>query len=495
MLEDYRSDLVDFSTAWMREQYLFLSGQKPGLEIAPIYERYGDLFTLDSIARLRRILEDTPEHFGTERVAVRRLLLFASEQFLEFSAKELTERISAYEAGTMIDVGGRVMTFQQAAVSLRTEPDRQSRRAIFRARAGAIEASNDLRAEHLGILYTAARKLGYDSYTGIYEDLWGLDYRALATQAGALLSETEEAYTANLDEALRLSLDLRLDEAERADALYFLHLTPYDEYFPADDLLRVYKETLASLGIDVDEQTNIVFDSEARPHKTARAFCMPISVPEEIKLVIHPMGGQTDYQTLLHEAGHAQHYAWTSPNLRAEFKYTGDYALTECYAFLFNHLISNSVWLAEMLGFGGSREFSRQVMLTRLLQARRYVAKLNYECELHTGADLEQAPRRYAEIQTRATGFETEPGEFLFDLDDSFYSANYVRAWAFEVILRDHLMTRFGSYWWRSRRAGRFLKEMWELGDRYTADEMALLIGIGPITFGPLIEELKQALK
>ena len=47
MLEGYRSDLVDFSRTWMREQYLFLSGQKAGLEIAPIYERYSDLFTLD----------------------------------------------------------------------------------------------------------------------------------------------------------------------------------------------------------------------------------------------------------------------------------------------------------------------------------------------------------------------------------------------------------------------------------------------------------------
>ena len=39
------------------------------------------------------------------------------------------------------------------------------------------------------------------------------------------------------------------------------------------------------------------------------------------------------------------------------------------------------------------------------------------------------------------------------------------------------------------------MKEMWELGDRYTADEIAVMIGIGPITFGPLIEEFKQALK
>ena len=99
-----------------------------------------------------------------------------------------------------------------------------------------------------------------------------------------------------------------------------------------------------------------------------------------------------------------------------------------------------------------------------------------------------------AELQTRATNFKARPEEFLFDLDDSFYSASYLRAWAFEVQLREYLKTRFGSRWWASRRSGDFLKEIWETGDRYTADEMASQIGIGPIRFDPLVDEFNLAL-
>ena len=71
MLDWYRRDYADFNAACMREQYLFLSGQKSHLEIAPVYERYSDLFARDTIDRLQQRLADTPPHFGEGVLAVR----------------------------------------------------------------------------------------------------------------------------------------------------------------------------------------------------------------------------------------------------------------------------------------------------------------------------------------------------------------------------------------------------------------------------------------
>ena len=277
-------------------------------------------------------------------------------------------------------------------------------------------------------------------------------------------------------------------------SMYFLHLTSFDNQFPQDQMLQIYSGTMAGLGIS-ERAKNISIDSEPRPRKNPRAFCVPISIPDDIRLVIRPTGGQSDYQAFLHESGHAQHYAWASPDLLPEFKYTGDYALTETYAFLFNHLISDNNWLAAFAGIKNSTEFTRSVMLARLVTVRRYVAKLMYERQLHLGDDLAGAAVLFADLQTRATSFRSDPADFLFDLDDSFYSASYLRAWAFEVSLREYLKTRFGSQWWASRRTGDFLRELWETGDRYSADEMAAQIGIGPIGFGPLIDEFNTVLK
>jgi len=495
MLDEYIREYVEFNEASNREYYLYLSGQKPNLELAPIYERYGDLFTRDAIDRLKKELDEVPEHFETDRRALKRLLMFAVEQLLEDSAKQLTEEISRYEARATVEWMGRAMTFQESVIAIITEADRDIRRGIYKRRLDIIDASNDLRAERLSLLHMAARSLGHASYLALFEELNGIDYRKAVHEAESFLTRTESIYVTRLDEYLAREMKIDLDEADRSDALRLLHLNTYDGRFPADHLLRVYGETMAGLGIPVGAQENIEIDSAPRPRKSARAFCTPISVPNEIKLVIRPIGGQSDYQAFFHESGHAQHYGGASESLQPEFKYKGDYALTETYAFLFNHLVTDSLWLDRMLGFRESRDFIRSAMLARLVTVRRYMARLSFECELHGGDDFERASKLYGELQTGATMFKISDREFLYDLDDSFYSAGYVRAWAFEIMLREHMKTRFGEQWWQSRRAGSFLRELWETGDRYDADEMAAQVGLGPMTFDLLIEEFDRALR
>ncbi|HMG36766.1 MAG TPA: hypothetical protein VKM94_22710 [Blastocatellia bacterium] len=495
MFDQYRHEYSEFHTASMREHYLFLSGQKPTLEIAPIYERFSDLFTLEVIAKLKVELNQISGHFETARKSLNRFLLFSVEQFLEDSVKSLTEQINEYESAATVQWNGQPMTFHDAAVRLAVESNRETRRAIQASRAAIIEGSNDLRAERLGKIHQAALGLGEPSYRALFESLRGIDYAALAGSAREMLTATESTYLRAIESALPRTVGVSLNEAERFDAVYFLHLTEYDEHFPVDGLVPTYMRTMSQLGIDASEQGHIFIDSEPRPRKTARAFCMPISVPDDVRLVIRPSGGQSDYQSLLHESGHAQHYGWTASSLAPEFKYTGDYALTETYAFLMNHLVSDGEWLAETIGFRDTEEFTRSVMLARLVTVRRYAAKLVYELSLHDGADLSSAAALYAELQTAATGFNTQQTEFLYDLDDCFYSAGYLRAWALEVALRDYLKTRYGVRWWASTRAGSLLKELWETGDLYNADEMASQLGLAPISFDMLIEEFNRALK
>jgi oligoendopeptidase F len=495
MLDRFKTDYVRFNAASMREHYLYLSGQKTALEISPIYEEFGDLFTLDSVAGIKSELQSVPEHFRAERKALSHLLIFASEGFQENAVRTLSEEISRCEAQTTIEWQGRNITFQDAAVAIRNEPNRAARQALYRRRCEVIEATNEIRSERLGRLHESARALGAKHYLALHADLRRLDYWRLADAASALVEDTDAAYLGRLDQALKRDLGISAREADRADALFFFHLADYDSHFPEQQLMRVYDRLLEDLGIDDDFPRRILIDRDARPRKSVRAVCIPVSVPDEVRLVLRPIGGQTDYQALLHEAGHAHHYAGTAPELRPEFKYTGDYALTETYAFLFNHLITEPGWLSGLLGFEAGEEFIRSTMLSRLVTIRRYVAKLRFECELHENSSLTEPAARYSELLTRATGFATNGVEYLSDLDDALYAANYLRAWALEAILREHLKTRYGSDWWNSRRAGRFLRELWETGEFYSADEMAMQIGIGPISFDPLIAEFNRGLR
>jgi len=495
MLEQYRRDYAEFNAAAMREHYLFGSGQKARLDLAPLYDRYSDLFSRDAVNRLKQQLDEASPHFETERASLGHLLQFAAVEFIEDAAKELTEEVNAYEAAATVEVAGRTMTFQEAVVATATERDRATRLALDGKRLAVIAAANDLRAERLARQHEAARSLGYESYTALFEQVRRLDYEAVWHMAAPLLERTESLYVARLNETLRRDAGTSVEQAERSDYLHLMRLTRYDARFPASRLIEVYRETMAGLGIDTEAQPNIEIDSAVRPNKKSRAYCVPILVPDEIKLMIRPAGGQADYKALLHEAGHSQHYGWTAAGLRPEFKYTGDYALTESYAFLFHHLLTDRAWLTEFVGFANSREFIESSMLVELMIARRSIAKLGYERRLHAGEDFARAADDYAGTLTEATRFATTKTEYLSDTDDAFYVTNYVRAWAFEAQLREHIKSRFGERWWASRRAGNFLKEIWETGDRYSADEMASQLGIGPLSFDLVIEEFNAALR
>ena len=528
-VERYRHEYARFNEDLLREFYLHYSGQKLDLELGAIYERHSDLFSLEAIDALRRQLNDTSEHFQTARTALRHLLAFAINNFLEAQVERLTEQVSGHEATATVEWEGRRMTFQETAIAVANETNRSLRDDIFQTRISMIQASNDLRSERLSKLHEAAKGIGFlkvlaetpgaeqsaeasgptvaqgtpgqaearsasGGYDSLYQDLLGLDFQQLESRCQGLLAGTESIYVTRLSEALREDLGICLDQATRSDAVHFLHHSRHESRFPAAGLLEVYRATMSGLGIKTEVQDNILIDDEPRPRKNPRAFCAPIRIPTEIRLVIRPFGGQSDYLAFLHEAGHAQHYAWTSSSLLPEFKYTGDAALTETYAFLFNHLPGDPVWLGEMLGFAENADFVKATMLVKLVTVRRYAAKFIYEHELHTSGNIENAPSLYAELQTDATKFKTGEAEFLFDLDDGFYSAGYLRAWAFEVQLREHIKSRFGKSWWTSRRAGNFLKEIWETGERHTADEMATMIGIGPITFDSLVDEFVETL-
>ena len=81
-------------------------------------------------------------------------------------------------------------------------------------------------------------------------------------------------------------------------------------------------------------------------------------------------------------------------------------------------------------------------------------------------------PKRYAEILGDALKFEISEANYLADIDSGFYVSSYLRSWAFECQLRDHLRERFGRDWFAQREAGSLLRELWSLGQQPTADEL-----------------------
>ena len=77
---------------------------------------------------------------------------------------------------------------------------------------------------------------------------------------------------------------------------------------------------------------------------------------------------------------------------------------------------------------------------------------------------------------------------------EGFYSADYLRAWIFQVMLREHLRLKYGNAWYCCRSAGNFLKDLWATGQLYTLDELCREIGLGALDAQILQDEIVEGL-
>jgi hypothetical protein len=463
-LDAYRAEADRFIAELDEEYYLHYAGLKDRLELEAIYERHADLTELERAQSLATAVDGDR--------GVRELWHFACEGYMGKLTRELAERLAEIEAELEVTVDGETVPFRMLRPTIANEPDRPRRQRLDEAMWEATEEHlNPLYLEAVEVTRGAVPELGGSTYRNLYER-FGFELEGLAAQCRAFLDSTEELYERTMDRALREALGLGLDEAKRYDINRMIRSPQWDEGFPADRMVPALRSTLSDLGIDLDGQQNVHLDIEQRPQKTPRAFCAPIEVPDKVMLVIQPIGGADDWRAFFHEAGHTEHYANTSRELRMEEKRLGDSAVTEGWAMLLQHLTDEPAWLSRRLDFPRPDQYAAEGMMWLLFFVRRYSAKLLYELEFHGDGGIDAMPKRYVELLGDALKIEPSPVNYLADIDDGFYVYSYLRSWAFEAQLRDHLRSRFGSDWFASREAGSLLQELWAEGQRPTADEL-----------------------
>ena len=206
--------------------------------------------------------------------------------------------------------------------------------------------------------------------------------------------------------------------------------------------------------------------------------------------------------------GHAQHFAYESPDLSFAMALMGNNTTTETYAYLFQNLFLNRHWLISMAGLT-EQEASlavRRRALEDLYMLRRYASKMQFELALfdqvnEPGYQLEGKGAVYADLLSRGCGFRYDAEGWTRDVDAGFYVADYFTAWSLEAQLREYLCTHFGlknlegEDWFTNPKAGAFLKSLWADGN---ISQQALSQRLGyndPTDVGPLLRLMSLNLK
>ncbi|HEX2195275.1 MAG TPA: hypothetical protein VHK63_10010 [Candidatus Limnocylindria bacterium] len=490
-LAAYGEQLDRFAAQVNEATYRQMAGLADEMGLEAIYAEHAGLFEPRAIERLRRAASGD----GDEAPQARALLWFALDQHLASAVAGLSERISTAESTAIVMWRGERIPYRAVWNRAADMPHRAERNALAASYYEAVEAINPLRQERLARAVAAVQALGYRDVPDMVAQVGGFEPQALAAQQRAFLLDSETVYFAALRRYLA-ELDIEQGDASRVDLARILRGGGWDGWFPARGMLPALRGTLAGLGIDLDAQAAIQLDVEHRDRKSPRAFCAPVRVPDDIRLVIQPRGGWDDYAAVMHQAGHAEHFAHVAPDLPVAFRRAGDDSLTEGYGALFELLVGEPAWLTEQVGMpeGEALAFADFNAFWQLAQMRSQAAGLIYQLDLHAGTDPAIAREQYAGMVETSLGVIAASENYLAETDDNLYVARYIRAMMLQGSLSAWLQANHGAAWWRSPQAGDTLRRSWSRGQEWNAQDVVAHLGYDRLDWRPVLRQIRTQL-
>jgi hypothetical protein len=465
------------------ESYLYNTGRADTLDgMARVWETSAELFTLDRTLELIASARD-----GRAEALVADL---AAQEYLFSLVRPIQAEIAERRRESSLLWGRTWLPVDAAGFHLANEPDPSIRRALLCMIDTAEANANPLRVRRHWTIHNAIRQdLGFGGYIAMVESLLGVDLHRLREQIEAFLEATKPAYEDGLAR-LTKTAGISGKHPTDGDMAYITRASRYDGSFPGEKAILAAARTLKGLGIDLLAQENVTMDVQDGEGKALCAYCSAVRIPDDIRIYRYPTGGWEDYQSLLHEIGHAEYFANVSPSAPFPYRTLIDGAVSEGFAFLFESMVQDATWRQTVLEEPPPpdfAEFSRDV--TRY-SVRAYCTQFLFEMDLHTSPDPRGMARRFSEIYDRLLGVKVHPELYLRSVSDFFAGAEYLQGWILSAQLRRYLRQEYGPAWFSARRAGDFLKEMWASGSRDTADQIARGLGYDALDPRVLAAEL-----
>ena len=499
-LATLRAEGEAFHTEISREFYESMSGLKPEARLQAVYDAHAAIFGEEAFELAREAFMGSTEG-SVEQRSASILLDWQLDSKAGRELAPLDERIMSWESNAVVRLDdGREIPYERLAIDLANSGDRAERAMIEKARVSLVTREfAPMKQERLQRERDITEGAGIArDYNAAWELLSGISLSGLRAECEAFLRDTQSMWDEMAPWMTQRTLGMRPGEMTRGDIGALLRAREFDAFFPANDMEASVRRQVREMGMDPEAGGRIIYDTGEREGKRSRAFCAPVRVPDEVYLVLRPHGGQTDWNTLLHELGHALHFAHMRGDLPMEFRFTGDNSVTEGFAMLFDHLMQDAGWLQRYTALerNDTSPFLRRAGFEELYFLRRYCAKIIYESQLYARGDSWRTlPDLYATTLTSALTFQYSPADAFIDIDPRYYSARYLRAWQYQAILTETLVERYDSDWWRNPKAGPWLvNDLFSEGQRELAHEQAARVTGKTLGFAPLLRSLERML-
>ncbi|MBU2713259.1 hypothetical protein [Zooshikella harenae] len=525
----------NFNRDLAREFYLFSTARLISVcDYSKIYKKYSFLHTQETFDKINYLFHKYPENYKIQRYFSVILDLNIENKLCNLydELDNLKEQIKIPKDDFHDDENSCYIHIEDVAYLLKNEQDPSKRKALFeRSNNAYYEKISKKFIDLLINVNNVYYSLGYNSLIDLHCSAKEKNLIIFKQKSEFILKATDNSYSKSIKKFYEKQTNQSFTHASQYDSLFIFNtseksLGKAKQCFQSNKLLPLISKTLENMGLDFKKISSevefdsinhfnkyidtsfkynkkIILDMKMRKGKHSRAYVMPSIIPFEIFFSASISGGPDDCKKLLHEAGHALHYAYTSPKLYSVKTIMGNKSVTEAYAFLFERLSRNNHWLTNYVGLSSedAKYVISQGSLYNLYLLRRYSSKLLFEYQLfsrkiNSEQDILNIEELYKELLTKGTHFKYEKKSWIQDLDSNFYVANYISAWILEAQLTEYLSNNFGDEkyngenWYCNPRSGEFLKNLWSNGN-ITADQLSAHIGYNdPTDISSLIHAL-----
>jgi len=443
-------------------------------DLARTYVGTESWLTPEAVAQVARLRDLTGD--GLERRGLEHLHAYLAGEWMAQQLADVSDAIATLEQSLTFQVAGTDRPYRNLESMLASERSALRRRQIYEAATPAVEKLSAL-IEHRG-----ARAAELIPRLDLEPTAWATELREstpveLAEIAEAVLSRTQDAWTAALTRLAQQELQLPLERIGRQDLPRLVRL-PATGGFKRDEVVSRIRATLAPLELDPAALSSVTLDAGDSPRKSSRGLVLGVVVPEDVRISLKPVGGARDQRSALHEFGHAVHDAFTEER-RFELAKLGNRTNAEAFASLLESLTIEPAWLEQ----GGltpeaARAWIQAVTVQEVFLVRRAAGKVLFNvAAARPGADLHAA---YRTAMDRAYGLPaTGPDEARSTLDQeaTLGAGDYLRGWLLAAQMREALVRRFGTKWWEDPAAGRFLRPLLAPGNGLDARGLARALG------------------
>lgn len=488
------TEIAKFIYELETEDRLVRVGLKDVAESAKVYKKYKHLFSkklLDELLLKTKQTKDTEQKEITQRI-----YFMLAGSFVGRKTSAAQDKITTYFSKAKVKVGGETITYYQIAPKISKEPIFEKREKYDLA---AMRAASRVNPKYLSLLtleIKLIKSLGFGGYVDFFGKAKKQDYGKFYSLVGKIVRETDSIWQKSISKVSQDVFGRPFGNISDCHLNYLRSMSAFDNFYPQDKVVASFKKFVHDMGLG-SLLLNIKIDDEDRSKKNPRAVCYWPKPPDEVHLVIKPIGGEQDFEAMFHEGGHALHGAAIDRRLPFAFaNLARSNALTEAYAFVLEAQVFDPDWLTVHLNvssFTGAR-ILWQAIFADLMMLRRYLGKFSYEYEMFSANNLTRGPTLYKKNLQETTGFVTLGERWLRDLDAGFYSAEYLRAWIGASQIKDYLIRKFGRRWFINKKAGLFLRKLFARGVTDELEDVVARLGYKPWDASFLIKEYRRVL-